>query len=287
MKKCKRILIFMMSFILLLGAAMPVSATELAEDDVQDSVDSAESEEDTEDEEEFTGDEEELPEDFDVQDSEEYDEDEELIAYINEAKEELKKVTNQEIIMALVYLCDSYSVKNTPGENGELCVQVPTGTTVQIMGVELDEEWNIWYKVSLSHNDHLYTGYIDRSYLAYSNEIFIEWENTYFPQIAMFAATSSIYPDVEQFPESYQDKLIRLKQAHPNWIFVKQNTGLSWQDVVKNENYQDRNLISSSAGSAYKNGLYGSGWYYASEEAVKYYLDPRNFLDDTRIFQFE
>ena len=287
MKKCKRILIFLMSFILLLGTAMPVSATEPAAEDVQDLGDAAGSEEDTEEEEEVTGDEEELPEGFDMQDLEEYGEDEELIAYINEAKEELKKVTNQEIIMALVYLCDSYPVKKTPGENGEFCVRVPTGTTVQITGVDLDEEWNIWYKVSLSHNDHAYTGYIDRSYLAYSNEIFIEWENTYFPQIAMFAANSSIYPDVEQFPESYQDKLIRLKQAHPNWIFVKQNTGLDWQDVVKNENYQDRNLISSSAGSAYKNGLYGSGWYYASEEAVKYYLDPRNFLDETRVFQFE
>ncbi|MBD5472582.1 MAG: hypothetical protein HDR20_06705, partial [Lachnospiraceae bacterium] len=129
MKKCKRILIFMMSFILLLGAAIPVSATELAGDDMQDLGDAAESEEDTEDEEEFTGDEEELPEDYDMLESEEYDEDEELIAYINEAKEELKKVTGQEIIMALVYLCDSYSVKKTPGENGELCVQIPTGTT--------------------------------------------------------------------------------------------------------------------------------------------------------------
>lgn len=279
MKKHKRILTLMMSFILIFGAVLPVSATEPAEEEMQESEDTARPEEDVEDEED-------LAEDFDdVQD--EYDEDEELTAYINEAKEELNGITDQEIVMALIYLCDSYSVRSAPGESEEICVKVPTGTTVQITGVEPDEEWNIWYKVSLSYNDRAYTGYVDRSYLAYSNEVFLEWENTYFPQMATFAAVGSLYPDVEQFPESYQDKLMRLKQAHPNWIFVKQNTGLNWQDVVKNENYKERNLISSSAGAAYKNGLYGSGWYYASEEAVKYYLDPRNFLDETRVFQFE
>lgn len=280
MKKYKCILILMMSFVLILGTVLPVSATELPEE-MQETGETAEPEEDMEDEEETA-------KDFDdVQEPDEYEEDEELTAFINEAKAELKAITDQEVVMALVYLCDSYSVRSAPGENEEICVKVPTGTTVQITGVELDDEWNIWYKVSLSYNDQTYTGYVDRSYLAYSNEVFIEWENTYFPQIATFAAVGSLYPDVEQFPESYQDKLMRLKQAHPNWIFVKQNTGLNWKDVVKNENYEERNLISSSAGAAYKNGLYGSGWYYASEEAVKYYLDPRNFLDETRVFQFE
>lgn len=31
----------------------------------------------------------------------------------------------------------------------------------------------------------------------------------------------------------------------------------------------------------------GSNWFNASPEAVKYYLDPRNFLDETRVFMFE
>ena len=30
-----------------------------------------------------------------------------------------------------------------------------------------------------------------------------------------------------------------------------------------------------------------SGWVNASKNAIQYVLDPRNFLNDTRIFQFE
>ncbi len=285
MKKFKRVFLLVMCMTLLFQPALCVSATELSTKQEDGEGESGEEyvEEDQDTEGEDIPDE---PEEEDWQ-NEDGDEDGELTAFIREAKEELRKMTDQEVVMALVYLCDTYQVREMPGEKESVTVQVPTGTTVQVIGAELDEEWNVWYQVTLSYNDNQYTGYIDRNYLAYSNEHFIAWEDTYFPRVGMFTASGSLYPDVEQFPVSYQDKLMRLKQAHPNWIFVKQNTGLNWQTVVKNENYQDRNLISSSMGDGYKNGNYGPGWCYASEDAVKYYLDPRNFLDETRVFQFE
>ena len=286
MKKYKRIWILIMSIILLFCQPISVLASEPS---VEQENEPGEDGNDTQTEDESDGEEE--PADTETSDETEDDEDmeadAELEAFISEAKESLKAITDQETVMALVYLCDTYGVRETPGEDGKVCVQAPTGTTVQIDGVGLDEEWNIWYRVTLSSNDRSYTGYIDRTYLAYSNEAFLSWEDTYFPKIAMFAAYESGSLDVEQFPDSYKSKLIQLKQVHPNWIFVRQNTGLDWQTVVKNENYKDRNLISSVMKDAYKNGLYGSGWYYASKEAVEYYLDPRNFLDETRIFQFE
>ena len=98
MKKYKRILFLMMSFILLMGTVLPVSATELSEENVQETedADAIPSEEDTEDEDEPA-------DDFDdVQEQEEYDEDEELTAFINEAKEELKAFTYKEIVMEMV-----------------------------------------------------------------------------------------------------------------------------------------------------------------------------------------
>ena len=43
--------------------------------------------------------------------------------------------------------------------------------------------------------------------------------------------------------------------------------------------------------SCYKNGKYviqeASDWVSASKSAVEYYMDPRNFLDEKHIFQFE
>ena len=188
--------------------------------------------------------------------------------------------------MALVYLCDSYQVRKTADAEGEVCVSIPTGTTVEIIGMDVDADLQLWFQVSLSWKDTSYTGYIQTGYLAYSNEKLMEWENMYFPQVMLLSAGN--YPDVEQFPASYQNKLTQLKKAHPNWVFVKQNTGLDWQTVIKNENTGERSLIQTKMGSAYTNGAHGQpGWSYASEAAIKYYMDPRNFLDETRVFMFE
>ncbi len=216
-----------------------------------------------------------------------YEEDLEIEAYLKEAKEALRSITSKETVMALVYLCDAYKVRREPDLNSEAVVSAASGATVIIKGIGLDEDYNIWYQADLEVNGTSYSGYIERGYLAYSNELFLEWEDSFFPQSAMFAAQPDGYPDIELFPASYQDPLRRLKQAHPNWIFVKQDTKLEWQSVVKNEDYKDRNLISESMGAAYKGDKHSPGWYFATNAAVQYYLDPRNFLDETRIFQFE
>ncbi|MDE6184634.1 MAG: PT domain-containing protein, partial [Lachnospiraceae bacterium] len=217
----------------------------------------------------------------------EFEEDLEFEEYITEAQNALGEIAEQDPLMALIYLCDYYGLKREPDISSEDLVWLPSGTTVLINGVALDPDYTIWYRVTVEHNGDSYTGYVDRNYLAYSNEIFTAWENNYFARIAMYAADMGGYPDIEQFPASYRDKLVLLKQAHPNWTFVRQNTGLDWEKVVNSENSKGRSLINSVMGAAYRNGYHSPGWYYASEAAVKYYLDPRNFLDETRIFQFE
>lgn len=95
------------------------------------------------------------------------------------------------------------------------------------------------------------------------------------------------YGDVEQFPESYQAALRALKDAHPSWIFVKHNVNLEWTDVVANEMVGGRSLIPASFPEYMQNGLYSKSWAYASEDTLKYYLDPRNWLTESGIFQFE
>lgn len=95
------------------------------------------------------------------------------------------------------------------------------------------------------------------------------------------------YPDIEQFPESYKEALTELKEAHPNWTFVKMNTNLDWDVVVQNQMVKGRNLIPASFPEYMWDGLYGQGWAYVTEETLKYYLDPRNGLTEEGIFQFE
>ncbi len=284
-KRCFTLVISLFLAAALLIQGQPSLAAELSEqtsvetEEVQEEL-AGEPEEEQELSEEITGEEgQDAGEDADQEDLE-------LEEYLEMARTELKEITAQDVVMALVYLCDSYQVRKTADAEGEVCVSIPTGTTVEIIGMDVDADLQLWFQVSLSWKDTSYTGYIQTGYLAYSNEKLMEWENMYFPQVMLLSEGN--YPDVEQFPASYQNKLTQLKKAHPNWVFVKQNTRLDWQTVIKNENTGERSLIQTKMGSAYTNGAHGQpGWSYASEAAIKYYMDPRNFLDETRVFMFE
>ena len=284
-KRCFTLVISLFLAAALLIQGQPSLAAELSEqtpvetEEVQEEL-AGEPEEEQELSEEITGEEgQDAGEDADQEDLE-------LEEYLEMARTELKEITAQDVVMALVYLCDSYQVRETADAEGEVCVSIPTGTTVEIIGMDVDADLQLWFQVSLSWKDTSYTGYIQTGYLAYSNEKLMEWENMYFPQVMLLSEGN--YPDVEQFPASYQNKLTQLKKAHPNWVFVKQNTRLDWQTVIKNENTGERSLIQTKMGSAYTNGAHGQpGWSYASEAAIKYYMDPRNFLDETRVFMFE
>lgn len=109
--------------------------------------------------------------------------------------------------------------------------------------------------------------------------------------------------DLQQkgFPSSYITPLMTLHQQYPDWEFEAFKTGLNWNDAVAAESKVGLNLISNSKSYDWKSteaGAYdwktdkfvvfdGSTWVTASQKAVRYYMDPRNFLDDRGILQFE
>lgn len=103
------------------------------------------------------------------------------------------------------------------------------------------------------------------------------------------------------FPDDYITPLVKLHTKYPLWEFQPYTTGLSWSEVITGENKVGLNLLPNSKSYAWKStekGAYdwttdkyipfdGSTWVTASKKALKYYMDPRNFLDDRGIFQFE
>ena len=126
------------------------------------------------------------------------------------------------------------------------------------------------------------------------------------------AASSKKYQDITQFPESYQSKLMQLKKKYPNWNFVRVNINLSWDSVIKNESASGVNIITSDVPGGGKSGIYSAPLSYLStdeavynayndkykvidstnrytpdKQVVGYYMDPRNFLTEEQIFQFE
>ena len=99
---------------------------------------------------------------------------------------------------------------------------------------------------------------------------------------------------IENFPDSYKPYLLELQKKYPNWHFVALYTNLDWKYVIDNENIFGKNLVPKSYSDRWKNtkpGEYNvevdSGWVDASRRAVEYAMDPRNFLNNVRIFQFE
>lgn len=110
------------------------------------------------------------------------------------------------------------------------------------------------------------------------------------------------------FPESYHEALAILKVAHPNWKFNAIDTKLTFKEAVDGEaNRVGANLVQLSASNNYAymstdNASFDylndkfipydskvslNAWYNANRDTIAYYMDPRNFLKDEFIFQFE
>ncbi|MBR0413131.1 MAG: fibronectin type III domain-containing protein [Eubacterium sp.] len=105
------------------------------------------------------------------------------------------------------------------------------------------------------------------------------------------------------FPESYVTILTKLHSKYPKWQFEPIKTGLDWNTAVDGERANGHGQQSieklSSRSKAYycscskccSGGYYhiveSPDWVAASEKAVKYYMDPRNWMTPKYIFQFE
>ena len=218
--------------------------------------------------------------------------DEEDRAWIDEASQALQDIAEEREVMALVYLCDELSIREEADDNSAKIITVPSGQMVEILDVTVDEDYQVWEKVSAEVSGKVYEGYIPRKYLACSDERFLEWEELYSmnPGEAVMLAeenATGVYADIEQFPESYRPALQALKQKHPNWTFVRQNTGLDFQTVINNELQGGKSLVYKSYGDYCKEGQHSPNWYFASEDVLKLYMDPRNSLHENAIFQFE
>lgn len=97
------------------------------------------------------------------------------------------------------------------------------------------------------------------------------------------------------FPSSYWAGLCALKETHPNWKFTPISTSsngnkIDWNASVTSEAKCGKNSIKTDDASLKSTDCTkpaDSGYSWVSEKAIKYYLDPRNFFNETNIFMFE
>lgn len=105
------------------------------------------------------------------------------------------------------------------------------------------------------------------------------------------------------FPDSYLSYLLELHARHSNWNFIAEKINLNFGDVVVGEsglgasllegNAFDKGYLSTASHSynlwtdTYSEYASEPGYYNASREAIAYYMDPRNYLNEKYIFAFE
>lgn len=99
------------------------------------------------------------------------------------------------------------------------------------------------------------------------------------------------------FPESYIKKLAKLHRKYPRWVFRADKRGSFDVAVGSQRNCSLIYWNSPSSWKSMEKGCYdwrrhryigrdGGAWVSASEGITKFYMDPRNFMNDTDIFQF-
>lgn len=181
---------------------------------------------------------------------------------------------------------DVLNVRSGAGTGYSKTGTVSYGDSLTIISETTDSSGAKWYKISCGN----VTGYVSAAYVQLTSS------GSHGSSDADFES----YMTKQGFPESYKPYLRTLHEQHPKWIFTAQKLGVDWNTALKEECVVGRNLVHSSALASWKsmekgaydfNGGYWYGldgsWVAASKEIIMYYMDPRNFLNDTYIFMFE
>ncbi len=206
------------------------------------------------------------------------------------------------VLLPQVFATSYYGVANTvakirpnPSTNNNKIALTSTGNMYDLVSKDLipDQSTNPdnncpngWYQIHYNNS----TAYVCSDYL----DVFENVEST------SDSSTPSNDCEVQMqqagFPGSYWSKLCALKNNHPNWNFhaiTKDSDGkpVDWVQSLIQESKCGKNTITTNGNGKYINSSCDtptdSGYSHANMEAVKYYMDPRNFLNETNIFMFE
>ena len=135
----------------------------------------------------------------------------------------------------------------------------------------------MWFNVTYGN----ITGYIRSDFI---KEITVQTDTSFEAQLAAF-------------PESYRNYLRELHAVYPNWKFYADNIDMTLDEAANLELVRKVTDNTSLSWRSMDLGSYdwGTGkwattekgrWYYVSREVIKYYMDPRNFLNANYIYTF-
>ena len=177
----------------------------------------------------------------------------------------------------------SLNVRSDAGSGYSKLGSLPSGSIVEVLGSKKDKNGKLWYKYQFNSSK---AGWICSDYVEVENVVSeSEFEDSM---------------DEQGFPDSYKPYLRVLKAEHPDWVFDAYNVGTTWANAVKKENAKPGlNVIDTSLPKSWRSkdsdcynsdtgvwSRYDGRWYSAHTDVIRYYMDPRNFLNDDDIYQF-
>ena len=190
----------------------------------------------------------------------------------------------------------SCNMRQDPNTQRESIRELRKDVFVTVLGPvegEMVGDSTVWYEIQYGN---LY-GYVSEHFVRLDNQVPAA------PGLsAEFPGESEFLQDLQNqgFPADYQEKLLALYRKHPSWTFKALHTNYSFDTAVRGQNRPGVNMVTATAPPEYKSKAehdfnyesntwheYEPGWVGASEALIAYQMDPRNFLDEIQIFQFE
>lgn len=212
----------------------------------------------------------------------------------------------EEIVVGKIsYSATNVRVRSIPGAAGEVVAALNFGDEVNILNYNSparsnpDDSYN-WYNVSFVKKVTNINGIVEE--INITGYIRADLISVLSPPIGDGIKPTTEYEIVlagKGFPSSYWPYLKQLHELYPNWEFEAYNTLENWDNVLTEESYDRKSLIQGNEGYRATDDISynwltntwlvrdGTNWYNANLDTIAYYLDPRNFLDERKIFMFE
>ena len=182
----------------------------------------------------------------------------------------------------------SLNVRSGAGTAYPAVAKLSYGTAVTVIAEQTAADGVLWYQIRFS-------GSGGAEALGFASSAYIK-----FPVVITNDGDFEQYMNNQGFPDSYKQGLRELHAMYPKWTFTAFQTNLDWNTVIQNESVIGRNLVHRDSISSWKStavgaydwntgtwpGFDGSAWVQASDYIIRYYMDPRNFLNDKYIYQF-
>lgn len=162
---------------------------------------------------------------------------------------------------------NNVNVRTGPSTNYKSVDELTLGTNVTIM-----EETNGWYKVQYYGSK---TGYVSKSYVMKKTDVTASDDN-YAKELKNLG-----------FPDSYIPYLTFLHKKYPNWRFEVDKTNLDFNTVIDKEAGKNYMQTENDSYRTSSTPAEGKNWYHVNNAVIAFYIDPRNWLYEKRIFMFE